>query len=120
MVIERNSIQANWLYSYLICKRQAWLISRGIEGYQKNEYLDLGRLIHEKTYSRYKHEEILLPGIKIDVFYKDKKSIAIGEIAIISFVSPLVISTSTFSESLPFEYPAIAPAIYFFVSFNAS
>jgi len=79
-VIERNSIQANWLYSYLICKRQAWLISRGIEGYQKNEYLDLGRLIHEKTYSRYKHEEILLPGIKIDVFYKDKKSIAIGEI----------------------------------------
>lgn len=77
-------IQPNWLYSYLICKRQAWLISHGIEGFQKNVYLDLGRLVHEETYDRYKHEQILLEGAKIDVIYKGKHVAVIGEIKLSS------------------------------------
>lgn len=81
---QRVEIQPNWLYSYLICKRQAWLISHGIEGFQKNVYLDLGRLVHEEAYDRYKHEQIVLEGAKIDVIYKGKQAAVIGEIKLSS------------------------------------
>ncbi|ODN29670.1 CRISPR-associated protein Cas4 [Fervidobacterium thailandense] len=79
-MVEKEILQPNWLYSYLICKRQAWLISHGIEGKQDNVYLDIGRLIHEETYDRYSHEEIILDGAKIDVFFESKNVKLIGEI----------------------------------------
>uniref|UniRef100_A0A7V4FIZ6 CRISPR-associated exonuclease Cas4 n=1 Tax=Fervidobacterium pennivorans TaxID=93466 RepID=A0A7V4FIZ6_FERPE len=79
-MVEEIEIQPNWLYSYLICKREAWLISHGIEGKQDNIYLDLGRLIHEESYSRYKHEQIVMPSVKIDILYENKNTKVIGEI----------------------------------------
>lgn len=81
---QQVEIQPNWLYSFLNCKRQAWLISHGIEGFQKNVYLDLGRLVHEEAYDRYKHEQIVLEGAKIDVIYKGKQAAVIGEIKLSS------------------------------------
>ncbi|MCX7654630.1 MAG: CRISPR-associated protein Cas4 [Fervidobacterium sp.] len=79
-MVDKIEIQPNWLYSYLVCQREAWLIAHGIEGEQNNIYLELGRLIHEETYSRYKHEQIVMPSVKIDLFYENKKTKIIGEI----------------------------------------
>lgn len=73
-------IQPNWLYSYLNCKREAWLISHGIESYQSFDLLELGRLIHEESYSRYKHELINAPGMKIDIVTSRENKLLIGEI----------------------------------------
>jgi CRISPR-associated exonuclease Cas4 len=73
-------IQPNWLYSYLNCKREAWLISHGVEPYQNFDLLELGRLIHEEAYSRYKHELINAPGMKIDIVTYMENKLLIGEI----------------------------------------
>ncbi|MBT1248352.1 MULTISPECIES: CRISPR-associated protein Cas4 [unclassified Thermosipho (in: thermotogales)] len=79
-MVNLERIQANWLYSFTICKREAWLIAHGIEGYQENIYLELGRLIHEKSYSKEVKREISLSGLKIDLFLKENKGIILGEI----------------------------------------
>ncbi|QTA37930.1 CRISPR-associated protein Cas4 [Thermosipho ferrireducens] len=79
-MVNLESVKAHWLSSYLICHREAWLISHGIEGYQDNIYLDLGRFIHEHSYSKEKKEEISLPGMKIDILLKGRKGYVLGEI----------------------------------------
>lgn len=79
-MVDEVIIQANWVYSYTICKREAWLIAHGIEGYQENDFIELGKLMHEESYKKEKKEQIALPGLRIDVFIKDNKGYAIGEI----------------------------------------
>jgi len=37
----------------LICKRQVWLISHGVEADKEDEFLKLGRLIDESSYERF-------------------------------------------------------------------
>ena len=61
MKITGSTIQA-----YLICPRQAWLMSRQISGDQYNEFLAIGRIYTEENYKREK-KEIRVDGNKIDV-----------------------------------------------------
>jgi CRISPR-associated exonuclease Cas4 len=79
-MVEEKDIPANWIYSFTICKREAWLISHGIEGYQNNEYLELGRLTHEESYKKEKKETIKLPGLSVDLIINNKEGFMIGEI----------------------------------------
>lgn len=73
------SINGTLIWYYYICKREVWLISHGINADQENEYMEIGKHIHENAYSRQK-KEIDLGNIKIDVIDNKDGSIIIQEI----------------------------------------
>jgi len=50
------NLYGSLLYAFLICPRQAWLMSRQISGDQTNTMLEIGRIIDEKTFTREKKE----------------------------------------------------------------
>ncbi len=66
-------ISGSLIQAYIICPRQAWLMSHQITGNQYNEFLVIGRLYSEETYKREK-KEILIDGNKIDVI-KEKNGV---------------------------------------------
>ena len=65
------------IWYYYICKREVWLIAHGIEPPQENEFISIGRLIHEEYYRKFKKELLVDNKIKIDVLEGRK---VIGEI----------------------------------------
>lgn len=67
--------------AFLICHRQAWLMSRQMNADQENTYLDIGRLISEETFEREK-KEIYIPdlGAKIDLITKKDGEFFIAEV----------------------------------------
>lgn len=72
-------INGTLVQSYMICKRQAWLMSRQIIPDQQNPYIELGRLIDEESYSRDK-KKINLDNIVIDLIRAEDEDILIGEV----------------------------------------
>jgi CRISPR-associated exonuclease Cas4 len=64
------SITATQLNYYFVCKRKLWLFSHQINMEHTSETVELGKLIHEKSYSREK-KEIQIGPIKIDFIGKD-------------------------------------------------
>jgi CRISPR-associated exonuclease Cas4 len=58
---------------FCVCKRKLWLFSRDIQFENENEYVQLGRLIDEYSYSR-KKKQIEIGNIKID-FMDGKKGV---------------------------------------------
>ena len=65
------------IWYYYICKREVWLIAHGIEPPQENEFISIGRLIHEEYYRKFKKELLVDNKIKIDILEGKK---VIGEI----------------------------------------
>jgi len=63
---DQLKVTGSILQAYVVCQRQAWLMSRNISGNQYNEFIAIGRLLSEETYKRDK-KEILIDGSKIDV-----------------------------------------------------
>jgi CRISPR-associated exonuclease Cas4 len=61
-------INATVFYSFQVCPRQAWFYHHGISSDKDNPYLDLGRLIHEKSYQRERKEIFVDQLLKIDLF----------------------------------------------------
>ncbi|MEM2857133.1 MAG: CRISPR-associated protein Cas4 [Candidatus Nitrosocaldaceae archaeon] len=61
----------------MICNREVWLMSRDITPDEEDPLLDLGRAIHETSYTEIRKKEMLLEGIKIDIIKnrEDKKII---------------------------------------------
>lgn len=59
-------ITGSQIQAYIICPRQAWLMSRQITGDQYNEFLAIGRLYSDETYKRDK-KEIRIDGNVVDV-----------------------------------------------------
>ncbi len=51
---------------YTICHRKLWLFSKNISMEHTSELVEIGKIIHENSYSR-KKKEINLEGIKIDI-----------------------------------------------------
>ena len=64
--------------SYMVCKRQAWFVSRNIDFSKDNELMQLGKLIHERN--RRKGREIRIEGLCIDTFQGNEGDITILEI----------------------------------------
>ncbi|MGL4849412.1 MAG: CRISPR-associated protein Cas4 [Clostridium sp.] len=57
---------------YFICKRKLWLFSNGISMEERNERVNLGKLIHEDSYKT-KNKEILIDNmIKLDILEEEK------------------------------------------------
>ncbi len=73
------SINGTLIWYYYICKREVWLISHGINADQDNENMELGRFIHENSYSRNK-KEIDFEHMKVDIIDNKDGSIIIQEI----------------------------------------
>lgn len=72
-------ITGTYIWYYCICKREVWLLSRGISADQHDSNVDIGRFIHEKSYSREK-KETDFRGMKLDIIKNDKGRLLIGEI----------------------------------------
>lgn len=68
----------------LVCPRKLWLFSKDLDMEHTSEYVELGRLIHESSFTR-QEKEILIDRIKIDfsapqgVIHEIKKSDAVEE-----------------------------------------
>ncbi len=67
--------------AYNICPRQAWFMYRNISPDQQNEYLEIGRLIDETSYSRNK-KQIYIADInaELDMIERKDGNIVIVEI----------------------------------------
>ena len=71
-------VNGTLVWYYNICKREVWLMSRNIAPDQGDTNIDIGRFIHETSYSRSK-KEISFGNVKFDVLLRDKNKIVIGE-----------------------------------------
>jgi CRISPR-associated exonuclease Cas4 len=71
-------VNGTLLWYYNICKREVWLMNRAIVPDQHNDNIDLGRFIHEQSYSR-KDKEVSFGNVKFDVVFKSKDKLIIGE-----------------------------------------
>jgi len=60
-------ITGTLVWYYYICPRQVWYISHSIAGEQDNEFLELGRHIHEIFYPEKKKELLIDNTIKVDL-----------------------------------------------------
>lgn len=72
-------ITGTYVWYYCVCKREVWLLSRGITPDQSDENMDIGRFLHENAYSREK-KEIDFYGMKLDIIKKENEQLIIGEI----------------------------------------
>lgn len=76
---ESLKITGTLIWYYYVCKREVWLISHSLEANQSNEFLEIGRLIHENSYKRSK-KEVNIGHIKVDLIGKQDDKIIIGEV----------------------------------------
>ncbi|MGC8588553.1 MAG: CRISPR-associated protein Cas4 [Hydrogenobaculum sp.] len=69
MEIEQSieNVNGTLIWYYYICKREVWLIGHGIEADQENDFILLGRHIHDIFYKNYKKEFMIDNTIKIDI-----------------------------------------------------
>lgn len=77
--LEEKPINGTIIWYYYVCKRQVWLIAHNIAADQDNEFLDIGRFIHEHSYSR-DRKEINVSNIKLDILQRDKGQLVVGEV----------------------------------------
>ncbi|MGM0641733.1 MAG: CRISPR-associated protein Cas4 [Thermotogota bacterium] len=71
-------ITGSVIQAYIICPRQAWLMSRNISGDQENAFIEIGRFISDNSYSRNK-KEINLGDNKIDFIRNEDDTLIISE-----------------------------------------
>lgn len=72
------NITGTLVWYYYICKREVWLMARNISPDQDNELLDIGRFIHEHSYSR-KEKEFQIDYMKFDVIENKNGTIIVEE-----------------------------------------
>jgi len=72
-------ITGTMLQSYMICRRQLWLMSRHIIPDQQNPYIELGRIVDEVSYKR-ERKKVRFDSVMIDIVRKSKDSLVIAEV----------------------------------------
>lgn len=73
------SVNGTLIWYYFICKRQVWLMAHKIVPDQDDPNIDLGRFIHENSYTRMK-KEMSLGNIKMDIVGNKNGQLVIGEV----------------------------------------
>src|SRR5690606_12848436 len=63
----------------LYLKREVWLLSRGITADQENTNIEIGRFLHEQSYSREK-KEVEFESMKFDIVKRKDMQLVIGEV----------------------------------------
>ncbi|NSW90411.1 MAG: CRISPR-associated protein Cas4 [Firmicutes bacterium] len=76
---EHEKVTGTLVWYYCICKREVWLMARNISSDQDNELLDIGRFIHEHSYSR-KEKELELENMKLDIIENINGTVIVEEI----------------------------------------
>lgn len=77
--MEDIKVNGTLIWYYYICKREVWLMARNLIPDQENEYIDLGRFLHENTYMR-ERKEISFGHIKVDILHKKDGQVVVGEV----------------------------------------
>lgn len=77
--MKKLNITGSIIEAYVFCPKQAWLLAHQFVGDQNNEFLEIGRLISDRSYEREKNE-ITIKGGKIDFIKKDNNKILIVEV----------------------------------------
>lgn len=78
-MVNSKLITGSLIESFLICKRQAWLMAHQIIPDQEHPYLELGRLIDEESYIE-ERKKINLENIAIDLIKTENRTLLIGEV----------------------------------------
>ena len=78
-MMKEFTITGTLIWYYYICAREVWLISRQIDSYQDNPFLEIGRFLQEDSYAREK-KSIRLENIELDVVRKKDGRLIIGEV----------------------------------------
>lgn len=73
------NVNGTLVWYYTICIREVWLMSHGISPNQDDSNIDLGRFIHEDSYSRDK-KEISIGNVKFDILSEKDGYMMIGEV----------------------------------------
>lgn len=73
------------IWYYYICPREVWLMSRHLEPYQGNPFIEIGRFISEETYSRNRKDiSIQTPeqigGMVIDLVKTEDDEVIVAEV----------------------------------------
>lgn len=71
-------VNGTLIWYYNICKREVWLMLRGIVPDQHNDNIEIGRFIHEHSYQRNK-KEISFGNVRFDIVFESKNQLIIGE-----------------------------------------
>ncbi|NMB34071.1 MAG: CRISPR-associated protein Cas4 [Clostridium sp.] len=77
--VDYKLITGTLIQSFTICRRQTWLMAHQIIPDQEHQYIELGRLIDEKSYNREK-KRIHFENIVIDLVRSNKGDLVIGEV----------------------------------------
>ncbi|MBP7562633.1 MAG: CRISPR-associated protein Cas4 [Candidatus Cloacimonetes bacterium] len=72
------TISGSLIQAYMICPRQAWLMSRQICGDKDNDFLAIGRFYSEESFKRDK-KEIIVDDNKIDLIREDNGELVLIE-----------------------------------------
>jgi CRISPR-associated exonuclease Cas4 len=73
------NITGTLVWYYYICHREVWLMSRQINAFQDNDFLEIGRLIHDESYRREK-KEIQFDNSKFDMVKSKNGELVVAEI----------------------------------------
>lgn len=65
-------ITGTLVWYYFVCKREVWLMSRGITPDEEDQALEIGRAVHEIFY-RDVLKEVSLEGMKIDIYKRRER-----------------------------------------------
>ncbi len=72
-------IKGSIVQAYIVCKRQAWLLSRNIGPSPDNPFLEIGKLISQEYYKHDK-KEVYFDGVVLDLIRQENEVLLVGEI----------------------------------------
>jgi len=76
---EKARIGGTLVWYYFICKRQVWLMARGIEPERSDDNLIMGRLLSERAYERERHN-VKFGDNSFDIVRREAGVVVVGEI----------------------------------------
>lgn len=72
-------IKGSIVQAYIVCKRQAWLLSRNIGPSSDSPFLEIGKLISQEYYKNDK-KEVYFDGVVLDLIRQENEILLVGEI----------------------------------------
>lgn len=70
--LDKYKTQGIKINYYYVCKRKLWLFDKGITMENTSDRVLQGKIVHENSYTREKHKEVLIDGlIRVDILGED-------------------------------------------------
>ena len=74
------NVTGTLIWYYYACQREVWLMTHQVNPDEDDPNMDLGRFIHETSYLRQTHKEILIGHVKLDIVRFEDGIPVIGEV----------------------------------------